>query len=323
MLSLFKRQQNASILQQTLLDKSELINLQALAEQVDCSATPDQILNSRQAGNLPTRALGSGIDYAESRVYQAGDDPRSINWRLSARTQETFVKTYHIESRPSLNIFLDKRRSMVFGTKSRLKITQATRIATLLAYACQLHQLTFQAWILDDGLDNELGLQYFDDINGFLLQANKNTSHNSAPANKFSSEKASIHSALLEINQRTSKGSLIYLVSDFADLKASHQTELAHLIERCFVQALHIFDAAELSLPKLGKIRLQEMNQDSSKNYQLDTRNEKQQTSFAKMAQQHFEKKKSLISDLGISYIKIATDDESIQQSITLPLGQP
>lgn len=311
MFSLFKRQYNSSILQTFLLDKNELQALRALAELIDCSPTPKQTLESRQAGNLPTRALGNGIDYAESRIYQAGDDPRSINWRLSARSQETFVKTYHIESRPSLSIFLDKRRSMSFGTRSRLKVTQATRIATLLAYACELHQLNFQAWILDDVQD----LQYFDNVDTFLLKAN-------APvATSSKNNKTSISPALQEINQRTAKGSLIYLISDFSDLNLSHQSELAHLYERCFIQSIHIFDIAELNLPSSGKVRLQELHQ--VKSFQINTHKAKEQQAFSDIATEHFETIESIINDLGISYCKLATDNENIQQSISLPLDQP
>ncbi len=311
MLTLFKNTQATKLSQKVLLEDSELHNLRDLAEHIDCSATPNQILESHEAGNLPTRALGSGLDYAESRVYQMGDDPRAINWRLSARSQETFVKTYHIESRPSVSIFLDKRRSMFFGTRRRLKVTQALRVATLIAYAADLHQLDFQAWILDE----EFGLQYFDDIEAFLSQANH------AINNTRTNNKSTINSVLQEINQRTTKGSLVYLISDFIDLEKVHQSPLSHLYERCFVQAIHLFDKAELNLPSIGRLRLQALHH--SKSYRIDTQKEKEQYAFTQIVQKHFDHKKSIIRSLAIPYYPLATDAENIQQIISLPLGQP
>lgn len=307
MFALFNQHQESAVFQQSLLDDKELLKLRALAEQLDCSPAPELRIDSRQAGSLPTRVLGSGSDYAESRVYQQGDDPRSINWRLSARSQDTFVKTYHIESRPSLNILLDRRRGMIFGTRRRLKITQALRAASLLAYASEFHHIDFQAWIIEDK-----GVDYFDDVSDFLLEANK-------PCADFDTtiSKVKIDFVLQEIYQRTSQGSLLYLISDLADIASS---DLSELSEHCFVQAIHILDEAELSLPKLGKMRLQDMHE--ARTYRLNTNKKKEQRLFVQRAEDTVEKRKSVVTDLGISYSQLLTKVEDIQASIVLPLGQ-
>ena len=147
-LALFKPKKQTTTHHKTWLSEKELAELQTFAEQLQNTSIANIALNSQQSGLLASRALGSGTDYAESRVYQYGDDPRSINWRLSARSTDTFVKTFHTESRPCVSILLDQRKSMIFGTKKRLKISQALRVASLLAYSCDLHQLSFQAWVL-------------------------------------------------------------------------------------------------------------------------------------------------------------------------------
>ena len=72
---------------------------------------------------------GSGSDFAEPRAYQPGDDPRRIDWRASARSRAPLVRSYHAElSRPSC-LVIDRRASMRFGTRTRLKVTQAVRAA--------------------------------------------------------------------------------------------------------------------------------------------------------------------------------------------------
>jgi len=316
MFSLFKKSLSSFVEQQCLLHERELHKLRILSEQVDCSQSSNFNLESRQSGNLATRALGSGIDYAESRVYQPGDDPRSINWRVSARSQDTFTKTYHIESRPSLCILLDKRRSMLFGTHSRLKVTQALRTAMVLAYAAELHHLDFQAWIIED----KLGLQHYDDINVFISDANK-LQYSNQPNTLKPINNLAFTNALQTINHSSQKGSLVYLISDFSDLDNTHQTELAHLHERCFIQSYHLYDQAELTLPNAGRIKLQALHDATC--FHINTQKSKEKIAFEKITSEHFKNIESIITNLGIPYAKLATDNDNIQQTITLPIGQP
>ena len=76
---------------------------------------------------------GSGTDFAEARAYQAGDDPRRLDWRATARSGIPLVRTYHAEFSRPLCLVIDRRASMRFGTRVRLKVTQAVRVALRLA----------------------------------------------------------------------------------------------------------------------------------------------------------------------------------------------
>lgn len=308
-----QHQQSFRLNQQFLLKERELLELRAFSEQLDCSLLPQHILESRHTGSLPTRALGSGTDYAESRIYQSGDDIRLINWRLSARSQETFVKTFHIESRPSINVFLDKRRSMIFGTRKRLKVTQAVRIASLLAYASEYHHLLFQGWIVDD--ENN-GIRYFDNSQDFLQQANQAVV---MPA-QVSGSKTKFSSVFQKMNQCIKKGSLVYFISDFSNLNTSHKSELVKINEQSFSQVIHIQDKAELELPNLGKLRLQDMYQNRS--YKLDTKKPKNQAIFEEYLAEQLTKRKTIIKDAGIFYHQLLTDIDDLQNCVYLPLGQ-
>lgn len=314
MFSFFKRQAKPSIIKRPLLEDCELLRLRQLAEQIDCSASSQMLLESRQSGSLASSSLGSGVDYAESRVYQPGDDIRSINWRLSARSDETFVKTFHLESRPSINIFLDRRRSMVFGTRQQLKITQAVRVACLLAYAADYHQLDFQAWIVD-----EEAIKHYDNTAFFLLEANKPCSIETSDLNRGISlvlkKMSELSRECLQAN-----GSFVYLLSDFSDLEKKHQAGLARLQEQYFVQAIHFFDRAEFELPEIGKLRLQAMHEDNI--CQLDTFKQEDRENFARISKHYFETRKSLIKDLGIVYQQLETDVDDLQEYVLLPLGR-
>ena len=92
-----------------------------------------QPLNSRAlaAGQRSSRLYGRGMDYAESRVYQPGDDVRRLDWRLTARSGELHTKLFQEEREGRLLVLLDTHPSMRFGTRVRFKSVQAARAAAV------------------------------------------------------------------------------------------------------------------------------------------------------------------------------------------------
>ena len=94
-----------------------------------------QPLDSRAAssGQQSSRLFGRGMDYAESRIYQPGDDVRRLDWRLTARSGKLHTKLFQEEREGRLLILLDSHASMRFGTRVRFKSVQAARAAALAA----------------------------------------------------------------------------------------------------------------------------------------------------------------------------------------------
>jgi len=292
-----------------LISQSELLALQIQAGQIDTSANSSHKLDSRDAGWLPTNTLGSGMDYAESRVYQQGDDPRTINWRLSARSTNTYVKNYHMESRPELCIMLDQRRPMIFGTRKRLKATQALRLASVLAFAAEQHRLSLQIVLINDDV-HWLGKQ---SIEGFLKQSN----HAALPTEV--KPQVAINEVLEQITTRLKEGSLLYLVSDFMDLETSHKRLLVQLQEYFFVHALHIIDPAERQYKKVGGVQLQDMYAENS--IYLSPDQQDMSANLNHIASEHFNAIHETLIKAAVSYSAILSDEESIHAYISLPLG--
>lgn len=118
-----------------LLDAAEIA---ALAS--EAYAAVDQGLHRpdvqyRHAGDMRSIYLGQGLDFEESRLYQRGDDLRSMDWRTTARTGKAYVKVFREEHQAALHIVVDRGASMRFATRTRLKATQAARLAVLAAFA--------------------------------------------------------------------------------------------------------------------------------------------------------------------------------------------
>lgn len=293
---------------QAILDETEIAQLRIQASQIQNSGSSSHKQQSREAGWLPTSAMGSGMDYAESREYQQGDDPRYINWRLSARSTETFVKTYHMESRPSLCVILDQRRSMVFGTRRRLKISQATRLAILLAAAAEQRNLTLNVLLINDQIQR-LDNQHIDE---FLQRVNR------TPDIKQQTGSTDFQTIINSL-QHLATGSLVYIISDFMDLKTSHNKSLLQLQEQYSIQALHVVDQAEKKLPKSGGVCLQAMN--SRAKLTLDSNNSEVISNACCILDEHLQSIKQILMHAAIPYAEVLTDEDSIHQHILLPLG--
>ncbi len=87
-----------------------------------------------RAGLHASRWRGRGVDFRESRIYQAGDDIRHIDWRVTARSGRAHTKLFEEEREHGLLLLVDFNPSMRFGTRVRFKSVQAARIASLLAW---------------------------------------------------------------------------------------------------------------------------------------------------------------------------------------------
>ncbi len=88
-------------------------------------------VGQRASGDSLSAWMGRGLDYAESRVYQPGDDLRDLHWRLLARTGKPYIKVHQEEHAPATHVLLDLHPGMAFGTRLRTKAEQAARMALL------------------------------------------------------------------------------------------------------------------------------------------------------------------------------------------------
>ncbi|WP_426690195.1 DUF58 domain-containing protein [Rhodanobacter ginsengiterrae] len=110
---------------------AELIALRARVGRVRMAP---MLSRAARNGQQSSRLYGRGMDYAESRVYQAGDDVRRLDWRLTARSGKLHTKLFQEDREGCLLILLDTHASMRFGTRTRFKSVQAARAAAAAAW---------------------------------------------------------------------------------------------------------------------------------------------------------------------------------------------
>ena len=93
-----------------------------------------KLLASAPGGERLSKRRGQGLDFAEVRAYQPGDDVRAIHWRVTARSSEAHTKIFHEQREQPLLLVIDASAAMHFGTAKRFKIVQALSLATLFAW---------------------------------------------------------------------------------------------------------------------------------------------------------------------------------------------
>jgi len=234
------------ITQQALVSDAEI---QQLLNTI-ASQHSNSMLNNRFAsiGEHPSEVIGTGMDFADRQPYSRGDDTRFIDWRASARSNKTLIKRFHTELSTPCCVVIDRRASMLFGTKTRLKATQAIRAgircgAQFLKAGQQLACL-----VLDEKL-------YWQAPNSCLATFNTTAKHaaRAAPPNHNTQPSDAMHWSQISdyLHTKLPQGSQLVLISDFissTDKHDSNSKALRYLTQQFHCSLLSIRDAAEQQL---------------------------------------------------------------------------
>jgi len=293
-----------------LLKRDDIVDLRNRALNLLKSSEHDKAVLQRHHGENRSPRRGAGLDYEESRTYVAGDERRFINWRLTARSNETYVKIFREERQPSAFILLDRRNSMRFGTRVRLKVTQAIRTAVLLSFYQHYCGRIVSGAILDETLhwlgntSDEAGLLTFIDI-----------MNQPCPSQKPDVRPASLMHTLYILQNALSPGTRIYLVSDFIDMTSDCRAILTQLAAQHSVSAIHIFDPAEVELPAAGTLRMTATL--ATRALEIDTTDTSIATQFHSIAKQNIDQRETLLRGSGADYCRLTTTTDAIDTDIT------
>ncbi|WP_440056741.1 DUF58 domain-containing protein (plasmid) [Pseudoalteromonas sp. T1lg65] len=214
------------------------------------SLKPKGKVKSAQAGQYLAPHKGRGMEFAEVRQYQFGDDIRAIDWRVTARTGEAHTKLFQEEKERPVFIFCDLSSNMIFGSKLLLKSVLASHLSALVAWsACQRGDRVGGV-VFNHDSHHELKPIARD--RGVLALAHQLSSlHESALANRDNeTKKDQFNNNLKRLVHLAKPGSLVYLISDFTQLDEHSFKLLERLNRHNEVIGCMISDPFEHALPQ-------------------------------------------------------------------------
>jgi uncharacterized protein (DUF58 family) len=210
---------------------------------------------SQMSGANRSSLRGRGLEFEEVRAYQAGDDVRAIDWRVTARSGRPFTKLFREERERPLLIVADQRQPMFFGSRHCFKSKLAAYLGALLAWSGLQDNDRIGGLVLGNAGHHEIrprhtrktAMAWLNALHDYNGRLNRQTQ-----LQRGTSE--SLVAALTDLRRIARPGSAIYLLSDFAGAEqAQAHEQLYRLARHCDITALFICDPLEQELPPPGQ----------------------------------------------------------------------
>jgi uncharacterized protein (DUF58 family) len=286
----------------TIVTVDLLIALQRQAGKLDLTrASP---VRARLGGSHPSRFRGRGMDYQESRGYQPGDDVRSMDWRVTARTGAPHVKLYQEERERPVILFLDFNPGMFFATRGMLKSVAAARAATLIAWAAAAHGDRVGAMIFADGHHE---LQPRGGRHGVLRLIRALVEHTDPRQVQATMPPAgALNAALARLRRVSRPGSLIFLLSDFYAIDGDTRNHLMRLRQHGDVAAIQFVDPIETAAPMPGRYGVG----DGEQTRIMDVRSAAARRTYQDYFEGHHRAVEALMRASAVPLLRVSTVDD-------------
>jgi uncharacterized protein (DUF58 family) len=265
----------------------------------------NRAVNSTLGGEYESVFKGQGMEFDEVREYQRGDDVRSIDWNVTARTGVPHVKRF-VEERELVVIFLvDLSSSGMFGSTDKTKNEVAAEVCALMAFSAIRN-------------NDKVGLIVFTGEVEFFIPPNKGTRHVLRLIEELLSfrprgEGTSIATALDYLGRVTTKKGVVFLVSDFIDSGFEQQMKVAS--RRHDLVAVTVRDPREVILPDIGMVRVRDA--ESGRIAVIDTGSTAIRRRYRETMEKRQEALRKLFASAGIDQIEIQTDRDYLDSIVT------
>ena len=281
----------------TRIKSNNLIALSALANQVPLHKQR-RILSQQSGGHL-SRSRGRGMEFSEVRGYQAGDDIRAMDWRVTARTGTPHIKLFQEEKERPVIIACDLRCNMWFGTRRALKSLVAADITALLSWSAFNRGDRVGGLVFNDEI--EIDHRPSSSRSGLLRWLTQLSEITKSP---YQSATPRFFDMINHVRRVAKPGSAIYIISDWFGFDQQSLKTLQQITGHCEITAIRISDPFEAQLPPQNltltdghQARQLQVNQALIEQYK------------ASFYQQHHALQQSL-NQLKIPLLHIATDDD-------------
>jgi uncharacterized protein (DUF58 family) len=252
-------------------------------------------------GDYRTLFRGFGLDLADLREYQPGDDVRHIDWNVTARTQVPHVREHHEDREVTAWFLLDLSPSVDFGSNEASKRQALTEFTAVLARLLTRH-------------GNRVGALFFGSQVDGIVPARGGRRHvlhllnalmaRPALARAPATDLSALLRAAADVVRRRS---LVFVISDFISAPG-WDGALAMLARRHEVLAVRLLDPLELQLPDLGLITLQDA--ETGEQLFVDTQDRAFRRRFARAAEQREAELRDAFQRAGVDALELSTEDD-------------
>ena len=292
----------------TWISPQSLIKLRLPANQLPLDSGK---IHAKQGGAYISSFKGRGMEFDESRIYQAGDDIRNMDWRVTARTGTAHCKTFREERERPVLLCLDLCASMMFATRKKFKAVIAAEIATLLAWSASKN-------------NDRVGGLIFSDLEQVVIKPRRGktavldfigrcTKHSAWLPSTWSSKDKTTEknktSAISRLRTVTHPGSLIFIISDFHGLQEKDYSHMANTAKNNDIIFIKVSDPFEINLPSSGTYKLS----DGEKELQLQAANKKTRALYHQRYQSRDQQLEDFCRKHRIHLIHISTDSDVLE----------
>ena len=259
--------------------------------------TTRKLVNDSFAGEYQSVFKGRGMEFDEVRQYHPGDDVRSIDWNVTARTGEPHVKSYIEERELTVMLAVDVSRSGDFGTRNRFKRELAVELAAVMSFAATTN-------------NDRVGLLLFTDRVESLVPPRKGRSHVLRMVRDLLvfqpvGSGTDIRLALDTVHQMLKRRSIVFLLSDFLADPESYRQAMLVTNRRHDVVAFDLSDPLEHEIADVGIIALEDA--ESGQLRWVDTGSSEWRREFLERVARVEEGKNDVFIAAGVDRIRVTT----------------
>ena len=264
--------------------------------QIRSSHQVDELL----AGSWNSAFKGRGIEFEEVRPYQVGDDVRTIDWNVTARSDQPFVKLFREEREMSVLLMIDLSRSVEFGTQLQTKRDLIAELGATLAMSATKN-------------NDKIGVTLFTDQIEKSIPPRKGSRHVLRIIRELLycqpvGTGTCIRTALEHLNRMSKRRSVVFLVSDFFD--SGFESVLKVATRRHDIVPITVSDPRERELPNVGLVRLRD--NETGQLVMVDTSSSKNRNRFQEIYARQESDRVAMFRRLQLEPIQLTTGQDIV-----------
>jgi uncharacterized protein (DUF58 family) len=259
------------------------------------------LVNEVFSGEYHSVFKGRGMEFAEVREYQLGDDIRNIDWNVTARSGHPYVKIFDEERELTVMLLVDVSSSGNFGTTNQMKGEVAAELCAVLAFSAIKN-------------NDKVGLIIFSDKIEKFIPPRKGKQHVLRVIREIlffkpEESRTDLNVSLEYLTRVIKRRCIVFLISDF--LTENYEKSLQVVNKKHDIIAINIVDPREVEMPSIGFVELEDA--ESGETIIVDTTNPAIRGSFYSQSKEERDNREKFFKSIGVDNITIKTDQSYVE----------